>query len=99
MTQRDIGAEIISGLEEIAAWEKGEFNLKTTELKLPKASDVVKIRERMGVSSEVFATFMGVSVRTLRYWEQGLREPNGSARTLLLIADKQPEALRKIFYH
>ena len=99
MTQRDIGTEIISGLEEIAAWEKGEIELKTTELKLPKASDVVNIREGMGVSSEVFATFMGVSVRTLRHWEQGQREPNGSARTLLLIADKQPEALRKIFYH
>ncbi len=43
----------------------------------------------MGVSSEVFATFMGVSVRTLPHWEQGQREPNASARTLLLIADKQ----------
>ncbi len=42
---------------------------------------------------------MGVSVRTLHYWEQGRREPNASARTLLLVADKQPEALRKVFSH
>ena len=62
MTQRDIGAEIISGLEEIAAWKRDEIELKTTELKLPKATDVVNIRERMGISSEVFATFMGVSI-------------------------------------
>ena len=55
MTQRDIGTEIISGLEKIAAWEKGEIELKTIELKLPKASDVVNIRKGMGVSSEVFA--------------------------------------------
>ena len=99
MIQRDIGTEIINGLEEIAAWERGEIELKTTELKLPKAGDVINIRKRMGVSSEVFATFMGVSVRTLHYWEQGRREPNASARTLLLVADKQPEALRKVFYH
>ncbi|MDM8559634.1 hypothetical protein [Candidatus Parabeggiatoa sp. HSG14] len=51
MTQRDIGAEIISGLEEIATWEKSEIELKTTELKLPKSTDVVNILERMSVSS------------------------------------------------
>jgi hypothetical protein len=39
MTQRDIGAEIVSGLKEIAAWEKGEIELKTTELKLPKSTE------------------------------------------------------------
>ncbi len=55
MTQRDIGTEILNGLEEIAAWKRGEIELKTTELKLPKAGDVINIRERMGVSSEVFA--------------------------------------------
>lgn len=97
MNQRDIGAEILTGLEEISAWKKGEVELKTTELKLPTARDVAKIRERMGVSQQVFATFMGVSVNTLRYWEKGQREPRGSARALLLVADKQPKALRKAF--
>jgi hypothetical protein len=33
MNQRDIGAEILTGLEEILAWKKGEIELKTTELK------------------------------------------------------------------
>jgi putative transcriptional regulator len=51
----------------------------------------------MGVSQQVFATFMGVSVKTLHHWEKGQREPSGSARALLLIADKQPKALRKAF--
>jgi putative transcriptional regulator len=97
MNQRNIGTEILSGLEEIAAWEKGEITLKTTELKLPTAFDVTNIRERMGVSQPVFATFMGVSVDTLRYWEKGQREPKDSARILLLVADKQPDALRKAF--
>jgi len=49
----------------------------------------------MGVSQQVFATFMGISVET--YWEKGQHEPSGSARTLLLVADKQPKALRKAF--
>jgi putative transcriptional regulator len=97
MTQRDIGAEILTGLEEILAWEQGEIELKTTELKLPTARDVARIRECMGVSQQVFATFMGVSIETLRHWEKGQREPRSSARALLLVADKQPKALRKAF--
>jgi len=32
MNERDIGAEILTGLEEIAAWKKAELELKTTEL-------------------------------------------------------------------
>ncbi len=44
MTQRDIGAEILTCLEEISAWEKGEIELKTTELKLATARDVARIR-------------------------------------------------------
>ena len=95
--KRDIGAEILEGLEEIQKWNKGELELKTTKLKLPAANDVTKIRESMGLSQQVFATFMGVSIRTLRCWEQGVREPNGSAKTLLFVADKQPDALRKAF--
>ncbi|OQY56362.1 MAG: transcriptional regulator [Candidatus Parabeggiatoa sp. nov. 2] len=97
MNERDIGAEILKGLEEIAAWKKGEIELKTTELKLPTAHDVANIRERMGVSQQRFATFMGVNVHTLIDWEKGQREPEGSARVLLLVAEKQPEALRKAF--
>ena len=36
---------------------------------------------------------MGVSVRTLQDWEQGRRRPSGAARTLLMIADKNPQAI------
>jgi putative transcriptional regulator len=69
-----LSAEILEGLEEIAKWKKGEIELKTTKLNLPTANDVIGIRERMGLSQQVFATFMGISIRTLRCWEQGVRE-------------------------
>jgi putative transcriptional regulator len=51
----------------------------------------------LGLSQQAFATFMGVSVATLRNWEQGRREPHGPARSLLLIARKVPNAFRKAF--
>jgi len=36
---------------------------------------------------------MGVSVRTLQDWEQGRRAPSGPARTLLIVAERNPRAL------
>jgi len=36
MKKRDIGKEILAGLDEIAAWKRGELKLKTTRLALPK---------------------------------------------------------------
>jgi putative transcriptional regulator len=39
---------------------------------------------------------LGVSVRTLQEWEQGRRAPSGAARTLLLIAAKNPRALIEV---
>jgi len=44
----------------------------------------------------VFARILGVSVRTLQEWEQGRRAPSGAARTLLLIAAKNPHALLSV---
>jgi putative transcriptional regulator len=36
---------------------------------------------------------IGVSKGTLQNWEQGRREPDGPARALLHIADKNPKAV------
>jgi putative transcriptional regulator len=95
--KRNIGREILEGIKEIKAWQHGEKKLKTTRLTLPSAADVIDIRQQLGLSQQAFATFMGVSVATLRNWEQGRREPHGPARSLLLIAKKVPSAFRKAF--
>ena len=97
MAKRDIGKEIIQGLEEIKAWKKGRTKLKTTTVELPRAADVAAIRKELGLSQEQFAQFMDVSVSTLRNWEQERREPNGPARSLLLVAAKQPQGARETF--
>jgi len=46
MTRRNIGKEIIDGLSEIRRWRQGRQSLKTTEIKLPVAADVIKIRQK-----------------------------------------------------
>ena len=97
MTKRDIGKEIVEGLEEIKAWRRGERRLRTTTLELPTGAAVSTIRKELGLSQQQFARFMGVSVATLRNWEQGRREPRGPARSLLLVASKEPAAVLKAF--
>ncbi len=51
------------------------------------------IRERLGLSQSRFAAIIGVSVRTLQNWEQGRREPEGPAKALLRVVDREPQAV------
>jgi putative transcriptional regulator len=90
MAKRNLGKEIIEGLEEIKAWREGRVNLKVTTVELPRAAGVPAIRKELGLSQDEFARMMGVSVATLRNWEQGRREPRGPARSLLLVASMEP---------
>ena len=53
--------------------------------------DVQQVRQKFNLSQDTFAKFMGVSVGTLRNWEQGRRHPSGAARVLLRIAIRQPK--------
>lgn len=85
--QRDIGAEILAGVRELKAGKTGRV------LNVPS---VAAIRERINLSQARFAALLGVSVRTLQDWEQGRRAPSGAARTLLLIAHKNPRALFEV---
>ncbi len=55
--------------------------------------DVKAIREKYGLSQEKFAKLLGISVGTLRNWEQGRRKPEGPAKVLLSVADKHPKAI------
>ncbi|WP_102127250.1 NadS family protein [Deinococcus planocerae] len=58
--------------------------------------DVTRIRERLSLSQPKFAALLGISVATLRNWEQGRRTPEGPARVLLSVVDKHPEVLRDL---
>jgi putative transcriptional regulator len=55
--------------------------------------DVRGLREKHGLSQSGFAALMGISVGTLRNWEQGRRRPEGSARVLLKVVEMHPEAV------
>lgn len=60
--------------------------------------DVKKIRSRLRVSQNEFALMIGVSPNTIQNWEQGLREPEGPAKALLKVAERNPKAIVKALY-
>jgi putative transcriptional regulator len=55
--------------------------------------DVKQIREKLHKTQQEFALMIGISVATLRNWEQGRRRPEGPAMVLLKIAQTNPEAI------
>jgi len=83
-SRRNIALEVLDGIRQIKRGEHGRV------INLPS---VATVRERTGLTQSRFAELLGVSVRTLQEWEQGRRAPSGAARTLLLIAEKNPRAL------
>ncbi|MGZ5443686.1 MAG: helix-turn-helix domain-containing protein [Thermoanaerobaculia bacterium] len=60
-----------------------------------KPEDVQAIRKKLKKSQDEFALMIGVSVATLRNWEQGRRHPHGPAKALLKIAAENPKAVEK----
>jgi putative transcriptional regulator len=57
--------------------------------------DIVALRRFVGMTQEQFAVALGISVHTLRNWEQGRRTPEGPALALLRIAARHPRVLRE----
>jgi putative transcriptional regulator len=94
--QRNIAQEILDGIQEIKEWQKGTKKLKITKVSLPHTTDVSLIRQKLKLNQDEFADLMGVSVKTLRNWEQHRREPQGPARSLLRIAERAPGVVLRV---
>jgi putative transcriptional regulator len=94
MSDRNIGQEILDGIKEIKRYKKGEIKLTSRTLNEP--SPTKTIRKKLNLSQSAFAILMGVSPRTIQDWEQGRRNPQGPAKSLLRIAEQHPEIFIEI---
>jgi putative transcriptional regulator len=80
---------IIQGLREAVAHARGN-KVPGLKLHIPRAVDVYAVRRRTGLSQAAFSSRIGVSPGTLRNWEQHRRTPDGQARVLLALLDRNP---------
>ena len=85
--------ELCDAIREAGAWMRGEIDLPPERIHFVGEPDPREIRARLGMTQEEFASALCISVKTLRNWEQGRRDPSGPAMRLLQIAEKHPEIL------
>jgi putative transcriptional regulator len=69
--------------------------LRLARGEIQSSHDVIALRKQSGLTQKQFAMAMGISVHTLRNWEQGRRSPEGPALALLRIAARHPHILHE----
>ena len=89
--KKDVFEELLASVGQGGQIMRGE--LKPSRVFSVEEPDARKIRQSYGLSQEKFARLIGISVATLRNWEQGRRNPEGPARVLLRVAARHPEAV------
>jgi putative transcriptional regulator len=95
-TRQTVGSEIIQALENAVAYAKGRNQgARVHVVHVPAPVNVKGVRRKLGMSQGDFAASFGISPATLRNWEQGRRQPEGPARVLLAIIDREPEAVQR----
>jgi putative transcriptional regulator len=83
--------ELLASVKQGAAIMKGNAR-PSRSFQFPEV-EVRELRSQFGLTQDKFAALIGISVGTLRNWEQGRRKPEGPARVLLRVAAAHPEAL------
>jgi len=90
----DAFKSIETGLQEALTHAQGKLVGTVHEIELPEL-DVQAIRSRTGLSQSEFARSIGVKKGTLLNWEQRRRSPEGPARVLLALIDKDPQIVQR----
>jgi putative transcriptional regulator len=94
----DLGEQLLEGLGQAVAHLRGEavpgVRVRTVAV-IPDEIDVAAIRTKLGMKRKPFADRFGFAIGTLTKWERGERHPDGAARALLLVIDREPEAVMR----
>jgi putative transcriptional regulator len=85
----------VRAAHEVAAHLRGEITLPEYEVRVPEQVDVAELRHRLGLSQARFANSFGLDLKALQAWEQGRRYPDRTARILLAVIAREPEAVRR----
>ena len=82
---------LVESIEQAGQIRRGHLNPSRVFKFAPV--EVQRIRNKLHVSQSQFAMMIGVSKSTLQNWEQGRREPEGPAKALLRVVDRNPKAV------
>lgn len=88
--------ELLTSIRQVGKIRRG--TMKPTRVTTFRPADVKSVREKLKASQTEFALMIGVSVATLRNWEQGRRTPDGPALALLRVAARNPRAVAEALH-
>jgi len=92
----ELAASIERALREAIRFENGEdTGARIYVVHVPKKIDVRAIRRKQKLTQSAFAYRYGFALSALRDWEQGRRQPERSARILLRVIEREPEAVER----
>ncbi len=92
----DAFRELLASVRQAGGIRRGV--LKPARVTRFKPADVKDVRAKLGQTQFEFALMIGVSVATLRNWEQGRRRPEGPALALLKVASTDPFLVAKALH-
>lgn len=88
---------IRQGLDEAVEFAKGKRN--GARIHSRPVPDVKTVRNKTGMDQNEFAVTLGITVNTLKCWENGERKPRGPGLVLLNIIDKDTKTVIDMLSH
>ena len=89
MTDRELTAA------DFAKSIRHSVRVRLMEGRINSGEDIIALRKFTGLTQEAFSVALGISVHTLRNWEQDRRKPEGPALALLRVAARHPRVLKE----
>ena len=89
------GERLLKSARRARAFVRGE-ETEGFVVHVPEEVDVRAIRGALKLTRDEFAARFGFAKSAVKDWEQGRRAPSGAARTLLMVADRNPHALLEV---
>jgi putative transcriptional regulator len=87
--------KIATGLTDAIGFAEGSVDPSAFHVHVPAYVDVKAIRERLKLSQAAFAARYGFSIGRIRDWEQNRSPIDTPSRLLLIIIDKEPDAIER----
>jgi putative transcriptional regulator len=88
------GSKLIKSARQALAYARGE-ETEGFVAHVPDEADVKAIRKSLGLTQSEFSKRFGFDIHAVQDWEQNRRKPERSARVLLTVIAREPEAVRR----
>ncbi|MBE5825951.1 MAG: transcriptional regulator [Butyrivibrio sp.] len=101
MNKKSVYESIMTGLNEAIEDSVSEkpilkrHKVVVEPIKTYAADDVKRIRNTTGMSQKIFASYLGVSCKTVEAWEAGTNKPSGIASRFLMMMEMDKELVVK----